>query len=92
MLLVIAFLIVGVLLGIIIKKRKSLTSNIDKSINISIYLLLFTLGLKAGSNDAIVSSLHNLGFTALLISLFTISGSILLAWIVYSFFFKKDKS
>jgi uncharacterized membrane protein YbjE (DUF340 family) len=91
MLLVIAFLIIGIILGFIIRKKKKLTSKIDKAINFSIYLLLFTLGLKAGSDDAIVSRLHSLGFTALIISLFTITGSVLLAWLTYWLFFKKEK-
>ena len=91
MLLVIAFLIFGVILGFILRKKKNFTSKIDISINISIYLLLFTLGLKAGSDNKIVSQLHNLGLTALIISLFTISGSVLLAWLTYSLFFKKRK-
>jgi uncharacterized membrane protein YbjE (DUF340 family) len=91
MLLVIGFLIIGISLGFINRNKKKISPKIDLSINITIYLLLFTLGLKAGSDDAIVSRLHNLGITALIISIFTIVGSVLLAWLTYSLFFKKNK-
>lgn len=88
---VIPFLIAGILLGLFFKKKLKDNKLIEKLINISIYLLLFTLGLKAGSNDAIVRNLHNLGFTAFLISIFSMIGSIVMAWIIYSIFFKNEE-
>jgi uncharacterized membrane protein YbjE (DUF340 family) len=91
MILVIAFLLAGIVLGFTIREKKKLKSKFDKSINISIYLLLFTLGIKAGSDDTIVRQLHSLGLTALIISLFAIAGSVLIAWLTYSLFFKKEK-
>jgi uncharacterized transporter YbjL len=91
MLIVIAVLIIGLIVGIILRSKNISLSKIDLCINISIYLLLFTLGLKAGSDESIVKQLHNLGITSLIISIFTITGSVILSWITYHFFFKKIK-
>jgi uncharacterized transporter YbjL len=89
MLLVIGFLFIGILVGFGLRKVKHKTTLPDKLINLSVYLLLFILGLKAGSDKTIVTQLHSLGLTALLISLFTLAGSILVSWLFYHLFFKK---
>ncbi len=63
----------------------------EKLSTITIYLLLFTLGLKAGSDNKIMSSLDTLGLTALGISLFALTGSVLAVWGIYKYVFKEIK-
>ena len=62
----------------------------ERLITVSIYVLLFTLGLKAGADKRITSELPTLGLTALLISVFAIAGSILVTWVYARFFLKKE--
>lgn len=91
LLLVIVFLLVGILTGFAIKRLHQYAGKIEKAISGAIYLLLLVLGISAGTNDKIMGQLHSLGLTALLISIFTVGGSVLLAWATYSVFFKKVK-
>jgi Membrane protein of unknown function (DUF340). len=82
---------IGILTGILLHKLKWISSIVEKFTTLVIYLLLFTLGLKAGLDKTIMSRLHTLGFTALLISIFTILGSVGMAWLTFKLFFQ-DKS
>jgi len=81
-------LIGGILVGILLHKFTKLTPFLQKSISLATYMLLFTLGLNAGLNKAIMSQLQTLGLTALLISTFAIAGSVGAAWAVYRVFYK----
>lgn len=88
---VLFFLLAGILVGIVLHKHTWLPPVAEKLSTIAIYLLLFTLGIKAGSDRTIMSRLDTLGLTALGISLFAIIGSVLTAWVVYKYFFKDLK-
>ena len=85
---VLIYLGIGIVVGIVLHKFKWISPLIEKLTTIAIYLLLFTLGLKAGLNKAIMSQLHTLGLTALLISIFAMAGSVGIAWITFKLFFK----
>lgn len=88
---VLFFLLAGIIVGIAFHKRLWLSKVSEKLSSITIYLLLFTLGLKAGSDKMIMSQLDTLGLTALGISFFTIFGSVFTAWTMYKFVFKDLK-
>lgn len=78
----------GIIIGYFLRKyKKALTIN-DHLVNVAIYLLLLLLGIAVGSNDQILQNFEVIGFNALLVSVFSIAGSVLMAWIVYKFFFK----
>ena len=85
---VLFFLGLGVLSGVILHKIKWISPVTEKCVSVAIFLLLFTLGLKAGLNKSIVSQLHTLGLTALIISVFAILGSSFIALMTYKLFFK----
>jgi uncharacterized membrane protein YbjE (DUF340 family) len=87
MLWVIGFLLAGMIIGLLLRKNIGLQKYADKTTIILVYALLFTLGLSAGSNKTITSQFHLLGFTAILISLFTTTGSIFLGWVIFKLFF-----
>jgi uncharacterized membrane protein YbjE (DUF340 family) len=92
MLWVIGFLFAGMIIGILLRRKTGLQKTVDKSISLLVYLLLFTLGLSAGANKAITTQFHLLGFKAILVSLFTTTGSILTGWIIYKQFFLKKQN
>ena len=85
---VLIYLGLGIIAGIALHKVKQAASVLEKLTTVAIYLLLFTLGVKAGSDRSITSQLHTLGLTALLISAFAIAGSVGVAWVTYKLFFK----
>jgi Kef-type K+ transport system membrane component KefB len=91
MFLVIGFLLAGLLLGAIIKNYIKSPKIFDIPVNVALYLLLFTLGITAGSNEKITSQLHHLGITALLISIFIISCCAILAYFLFKYIFHNSE-
>lgn len=85
---VILILIVGLIIGFGIHQNQKLVTLINKLIIYAIYLLLFLLGISVGANSVIMNSLPTLGLTALLLTLAGLAGSLLLAWLLYRFFFQ----
>jgi hypothetical protein len=47
------------------------------------------LGISIGVNDTIINNLSKLGFSALLIALGGVAGSVAMAWAGYQLWFKK---
>ncbi|BDX37589.1 membrane protein [Tenuifilaceae bacterium CYCD] len=92
MLTVVIIMTSGIIVGFIIKSRKRIIQTNDKLTTWSIYVLLFLMGIGIGANKTIMSSLHTLGLKALIISLGGVAGSILLGWLTYKMFFKKNQN
>jgi len=81
----------GMIIGFIFRKKRSLITAADKFAGWSIYLLLFLLGLSIGNNQMIINNFVQIGFNSILLTLSGISGSVILSFIAYRFFFKKDE-
>lgn len=82
---------VGVILGFLLQNQSKLLKLIDPAINISIYMLLFLLGISVGINETIINNLGTLGVTALLLMFGGVTGSIILSYFVYRVFFKTNE-
>ncbi|MCD8471324.1 MAG: lysine exporter LysO family protein [Parabacteroides chartae] len=52
--------------------------------------MLFLLGISVGNNEAIVNNLPEIGGKAFLIAVSATLGSLICAWVVYRYFFKKE--
>ena len=78
----------GIICGYLFRK-KTIFQKLSKPINYTIYLLLFFLGISVGGNKEIINNLPSLGGQALLLAFAGTLGSVLAAWVVYRFFFKK---
>ena len=78
----------GVLLGYRFRDAK-FTQKTEKTISLTIISLLFILGLSIGSNDAIVNNLYTYGSQAIVLAVFSLTGSILVSGLVYTYMFKK---
>jgi len=85
---VIIILILGLILGFILHNKVNFIRLNNKLIIYSIYLLLLLLGISVGSNKVIINSLPTLGWTAFLLTISGLAGSLFSAWIIYKFFFK----
>lgn len=92
MITVVGIMTIGILLGILIRKKQVLVRINDKLTTWSIYLLLLLIGISIGSNKTIVDNLHTLGIQAFLITLGGVIGSIILAWITFRLFFKNRRN
>ena len=77
----------GVLTGYLLRKRN--LKWISKAITLAIWVLLLLLGIAVGHNDEILSHLDTIGLQALVLSVFAVAGSVILAGVVYRYFFRK---
>jgi uncharacterized membrane protein YbjE (DUF340 family) len=91
MIVVLVLLCLGIFCGRLIRKKPLTLRLIDNITLWSIYLLLFLMGITIGSNKEIISNLSSLGIKALIITGFSLAGSILLSILVYHFFFRTSE-
>ncbi len=91
MITVLVIMTTGILIGWLFHNQKKFLKTTDKLSNWAIYLLLFLLGLSVGTNEKILKNLDQIGIQAILITVFAVLGSVLVSWITYIIFFKKDE-
>lgn len=87
MLKIVCIMLGGVLAGFLLRKKK--LGWVSQFIMIAIWILLFLLGIAVGHNEEILNNLDTIGWQALVLSIGAVLGSVLLAGVVYRFFFKK---
>lgn len=87
MLKIIGIMLGGVLVGYLLRKQN--LRWVNPSIMVAIWVLLFLLGIAVGNNGKILHELGTIGWQALVLSGGAVLGSVVLAKIVYVFFFKK---
>lgn len=78
---------VGILLGVLTRKR--LKIKLSGAIMVVICLLLFVLGLELGNNKELLSSFATIGVSAITISLLAVTGSCITGWLFYKFIYNK---
>jgi uncharacterized membrane protein YbjE (DUF340 family) len=88
---IIISLVAGGVAGYLFRKIKRFNYITEKTTSWLIYILLFFMGLSVGVNPEIMNNLKNLGFTALIIAVFTICGSVLFAFLSEKFILRKKK-
>ena len=86
---VIGIMLSGILAGYLLRSRKEMRFT-GRLISYTIFLLLFLLGISVGNNEAIVNNLPEIGGKAFLIAVSATLGSLICAWVVYRYFFKKE--
>ena len=67
----------------------SILPKTEKTISLTIFLLLFILGVSIGSNSLIVNNLGKFGWQAIILSTSGVLGSLIAARLVLQLFFKK---
>ena len=78
----------GIGIGYLLRDLRFL-QKVEKSISLTIFLLLFILGVSIGSNSLIVNNLGKFGWQAIILAVSGVLGSLLAARLVLQLFFKK---
>ncbi|MDC7242060.1 MAG: LysO family transporter [Spirochaetales bacterium] len=90
MLTVIIIMTAGMAAGYLLRNYRNLFRGLDRTVSYVIYILLFLLGITVGRNETIVRNFHLIGLKALIITAASVAGSLVLAALVYHFFFRHD--
>lgn len=85
---IISIMFVGLGAGYLLRDLK-LMRKTEKTIPLTVFAMLFILGISVGSNNLIVSNLGRFSGQAALLACFSVLGSIIAAWLVYYLFFRK---
>ncbi len=78
--------------GFMLRQKTPVLKINEKLTSAAIYILLFLLGISVGLNKTIIQHLDKIGIQALIITIGAISGSVLVSWLFYNFFFKNMKT
>lgn len=88
------FIVIGIMLsclslGYFLRNRaRGVLDLFSGGTMITIYALLFVMGLELGADRAVAANILSIGWEALLISLSATLGSVLAAWVVFRLFFR----
>ena len=80
------FLGIGIGYGL---RNWTILQKTEKTISLTIFLLLFVLGLSIGSNSLIINNIGKFGWQAIVLATLSILGSLLASFLVFHLFFKK---
>jgi len=82
------FLLTGVIIGFLFRNKHNVLKTAAKTTSWAVFLLVLFLGISVGGNKNVMSTIGVLGWQALITSVGSIAGSLLLSGIVYFFFFR----
>lgn len=85
---IISIMFTGIGIGYLLRDLR-LLQKVEKSISLTIFLLLFVLGLSIGSNSLIINNIGKFGWQAIVLATLSILGSLLASFLVFHLFFKK---
>ncbi|NOQ23756.1 MAG: LysO family transporter [Bacteroidales bacterium] len=91
MIIVLILMSFGIGIGWFLHKHKKFIKITSELTNWAIYLLLFLLGLSVGTNDEILNNFDEIGYQSIIITVFAVMGSVLVSWLCFTLFFKKDE-
>ena len=90
MLKVVAIMLSGIAVGFLLRKRQ--LQVVPHAVTVFIWLLLFFLGVEAGSNPQVINGFQELGLEALWLSLTGIAGTVLFSWGLWRWTNKRMKA
>ncbi len=80
-------MIAGIVCGYLLRSKK--LSFVPRVIEYSIFALLLFLGIFVGANPEVMDNLTSIGLDAAIIASGATLGSMIVAWALYHFIFKK---
>lgn len=81
----------GILLGLLIVNYPKLHILNNNLLNYAIYLLLFLLGISVGTNREVIQNLDKIGLEAITIAIASITGSVLLSFLLFKLLFNHNE-
>lgn len=87
---IILTMLAGVIIGHFLRHRDC-SARVERTISLTILVLLFVLGLSVGSNRQIIANLVHLGWQAVVLATLSLIGSVLAAFLVYRVILGKRK-
>jgi len=87
---VIALFAIGIGIGWFFREKDNTRKKVDVAVTWAVYLLLFLLGISVGINEEIINNFSRIGYKAFWLTFGAVAGSVLLAKLVYQFFFKSN--
>lgn len=85
---IISTMFLGISIGYVLRNW-SILQKTEKTISLTIFLLLFILGVSIGSNSLIVNNLGKFGWQAVILASSGVLGSLIAARLVLQLFFKQ---
>ena len=82
-------LVSGLIVGYLVRGKN--LNKIGKIITILIWILLFCLGVKVGTDETVVAKLPIIGMEALLITIAAVAGSIFFSWVLWRLLIKRNQ-
>ena len=86
MLSILCFMLAGIAIGYFFRNLSFLRKT-EKTISLTILLLLFIFGLSIGSNSQLIHNFGTFGWQAFILAIFGLCGSLLASWGTYTLFF-----
>ncbi len=80
----------GLIVGYFIRGKN--ISSVGKIITVLIWVLLFCLGVKVGTDEKVVAELPKIGLEALAITLGAVIGSMFFAWLLWRIVIKRNQN
>ncbi len=87
---ILLLLIVSVAAGVGLQRFRALR-HVERTTTWTVWLLIFFFGISLGSNDEIVNDFGRFGFTAVVVAVAGIAGSVLAAWFFGRYIDKSKK-
>lgn len=82
-------ILAGIAAGFFLKEREKVLICFEKTSSVTIYLLLFLMGLAVGTNTTVLTSFPKVGKIAIVLTFGALAGSILFSFIIDRLFFKE---
>ena len=87
MLKVVAFMLSGMAVGFLLRKRR--LRIVPHMVTVLIWLLLFFLGVEVGENPQVIHGISRLGMEALWLSLAGLAGTVAFSWALWRWVSRK---
>lgn len=87
MAIILLLMLSGIISGMTLGKYPLVLKINERLLHLSIYVLLFLLGITVGANEKIVSNFYLIGVHAVIITAGAIAGSVAMCLLIYKTFF-----
>ena len=73
-----------------IRRRIKAFSHVGKAVSLTVFVMLFFLGVEIGSDEHVLENLSTLGLRAFVLAVTGVAGSVILSMLLYKALFRKE--